>query len=285
MIRVHYGLVLASVFAVTVIQASQFADKVVDYTPGSLPPNLAGYTNASAALGSPSRQTIDPNPNWGGTFAVDPYNAPYLSSQVVSVGARGSLTVGFVYPIQNAPDHPYGIDFIIYGNASFVITNGDYSGGGITDGSLYGGNPGATTVSVSADGYNFYELHASLTPVVDGYFPTDGAGDFTQPVNPDLSEADFAGTTLDGIRHLYAGSAGGTGFDLSWAQTTDGQPANLTEVHYLRVMVQSGHSEIDGFSTVIQVPEPGTIALGCWSGVGILIWRQLRIRGRRADIR
>ena len=41
----------------------------------------------------------------------------------------------------------------------------------------------------------------------------------------DSSDAVFA--TLDGLRAVYAGSAGGTGLDLAWARLADGRSAGL----------------------------------------------------------
>src|SRR5438034_7355902 len=85
-----FPLAAAGVLSVCNLRA-QFADSVVAYNPGS--GFAAGYTNATAALGSPSRQTVDPDPTFGGTYPVDPFSPPYLSTQLVSLGAGGSLTV------------------------------------------------------------------------------------------------------------------------------------------------------------------------------------------------
>jgi len=227
--------VLAGVLMAGNCSAAAFADAVISYNPGtSFSP---GYTNASTALGAPASET-------------DPFDSPYLSSEIVSVGASGSLVVKFNTPIVNDPTHPYGLDFIIYGNSGFDITNGDYSGGGITDGSLYGANPGTTRVSVSQDGVKFYTLNPALAPTVDGLFPADGAGSPALPVNPALQASDFDGKDMAGIHALYQGSAGGSGYDLSWAQDTNGNPVFLTWAKYVRVDVLSGKSEIDAFSEV-----------------------------------
>jgi hypothetical protein len=85
---------------------------------------------------------------------------------------------------------------------------------------------------------------------VDGLFPTDGAGDFHTPVDPTLTPTDFAGLTLDGIRALYYGSGGGTGYDISWAQDDQGKNVVLPEIRYVRVEVLNGRSEVDAFASV-----------------------------------
>lgn len=261
-------------------RAGGFAAGVVDYQPGTGYAtdwaSGAGYTRPETALGAPSRVTHDPDPQFGGEFDVHPFSGPYLRSQLVSIGEGGSLTVRFDQPAVNDPSHPYGVDFQIFGSAAFLIVNGDYTGGGITDGSLFGAaDPGSTRVEVSADGSAFYTLNPSLAPVVDGLFPTDGQGAFHVPVDPALTGADFDGKGLDGIRELYQGSAGGTGFDLGWAQDGAGNPVALPAAEFVRVSVLSGHAEVDGFALV---PEPSSLAL---LGLGLgLLWGR-RGRNRR----
>ena len=234
------SLAIASFLIVPAIVHAQFADSVAAYTPGS--GVSASYTNASRALGAPT--------TFIGYQNSDPFNAPYSSSHLVSVGAGGSLTLQFSTPIVNDSANPFGLDFIIFGNSGFIITNGNYSGGGITDGSLYGSNPGATRVSVSADGVNFYTLNPALAPPVDGYFPADSAGDFLRPVNPALTSANFSGLDLTGIRALYNGSGGGTGYNLAWAQDTNGNFVSLPIARYVRIAVLSGKSEVDAVAKV-----------------------------------
>lgn len=225
---------------------AQYADSVVAYVPGAGVNST--YTNPIAALGAPS--SVTPGP---GSGPVDPFSPAWQSSQLVSVGAGGSLTLHLDFPIQPDRTHPFGCDFLIFGNAGFTITNGDYSGGGITDGSLFGNNTGQTRVSVSADGTNFFTLNPALAPVVDALFPTYGAGEFFLPVNPALVGGDFAGAGLLGIEALYAGSAGGAGYSLSWAQDAGGVPAHLSSVQFIRLDVVSGKAEIDGVAAVAPV--------------------------------
>src|SRR5262245_1135048 len=132
------GLALASVFPV-LTHATDFAESVIAYNPGTgFATDFstgAGYQNALAALGEPSRVTPG---QFGGP--VDPFNPPYLKEQLLSIGTGGSATFAFGTPILNNASNPFGIDFIIFGNSGFVITNGDFTGGGITDGSLFGAN-------------------------------------------------------------------------------------------------------------------------------------------------
>ena len=248
MSKIHLlALALAGTFASFTSQA-QYASSVVSYAAGAgVSP---AYTNPAAALGEPSRVTPG---MYGGP--VDPFDPAYLSGQLVSIGAGGSLTVKFSTPVLNHPKNRFGIDFIIFGNAGFIITNEfdsnfNWIGTPATDGSMLGNNRGSTRVSVSRDGEVFYQLDPAQAPTVDGLFPTDGTGDFHTPVDPTLTQADFAGTTLDGIRALYLGSAGGAGYDISWAQDAAGNPVWLPEVNYVRIEVLSGKSDVDGIAAV-----------------------------------
>ncbi len=239
-------LALAGWLALPHSVSAQFADAVISYVQGS--GVGAGFTDPAAALGEPSRVTPGP---WGGP--VDPFSPAWQGSQLVSIGAGGSLTLHLNFPIQNDPTHPFGCDFILFGNAGFNITNGDYSGGGITDGALLGNNTGQTRVSVSADGTHFFVLNPALARTVDALFPTDGGGDFFRPVNPALVGTDFAGMGLPGIRNLYHGAAGGMGYDLAWALDTNGMPVTIPSAQFIRIDVLSGKAEIDGLAAVAPV--------------------------------
>jgi hypothetical protein len=260
--KIVWGLALAS-FGIQ-IQAAQYADSVVSYSAGT--GGAKGFDNPAAAIGEPSRVTPG---QFGGP--VDPFSPAYLPEQVVSLGAGGSLTIQFNSPVQNSPDHPYGLDFIIFGNSGFQIVNGDFTGGGVTDGSLFGANTGSTSVSVSNDGITFYELTPSLAPVVDGSFPTDGSGNFSKPLDPALKTSSFNGKDMAGIRQLYSGSGGGAAYDISWARNAAGQPANLDSIRFVQVQVISGVAEIDGVSAV---PEPSAAVLLLSGVTGMMLLRR-----------
>jgi len=245
------GLALAGLNVGVQAQSSLWANSVISYNAGT--GYTPGYDNPSAALGEPSRFTPG---QYGGP--VDPFSPPWTSGQLVTVGAGGWLTVQFGAPVRNAAGNPFGLDFMIFNGSGFLITNGNYEGGGITDGTTFGGDA-QTRVSVSQDGVNFYELNPSFAPLVDAGWPTDGSGNFNIPVNPALTGANFAGRDLAGIRALYAGSGGGAGYDIAWARDQNGQSVSLDEINYVRVDVLSGRAKIDGFAAV---PEPATLSLG-----------------------
>ena len=241
-------LTLAGILVSFTLRA-QYASAIISYEPGiGFSP---GFTNRAAALGEPSRSTPG---DFGGP--VDPFDPPYLAGQLVSMGAGGSLTVKFSRPVLNHPQNRFGIDFIIFGNAGFYITNSfdpttfDWIGTLATDGTLFGNNSGTSRVSVSPDGINFFQLDPSRAPGIDGLLPTDGSGDFHTPADPALSQNDFAGLTLEEIRALYYGSAGGAGYDISWARDSNGNKMRLPQINYVRVEVLSGKAEVDGFAAV-----------------------------------
>lgn len=262
---------VAASLALPSIQAANHAAWVIDYQPGTGVPD--SYRASSAVIGAPSRETPG---EFGGP--VDPFSAPWKPEQLLSLGAGGSLTVRFLAPVFDLATNPFGLDFSIFASSAFVITNGDYTGGGITDGSLFGDNPGSTRVSISADGLTFFTLDPSHAPLVDGLFPTDGQGKFEIPIDPGLTGNDFSGLTLDGIRAKYAGSAGGTGYDIAWARQSDGTSVQLDRIEFVRVDVLTGRADIDAFSAV---PEPTTLTL---TTVGTVLLALRRRRAPRADV-
>jgi hypothetical protein len=256
------SLALSGALFVPATTRAQFADTVISYIEGSgVSP---GYNDPTSALGAPT--------TFIGYQNADPFNPPYQSSDIVGIGTGGSLTLQFNTPIQNNPNNPFGLDFIIFGHAGFNITNNNYSGGGITDGSLFTGGTADVSVSVSADGTTFYTLNPLLTPMVDGLFPTDASGNPFLPVNPSLNAADFAGKDLAGIRALYNGSAGGAGFDIAWAIDGNNQGVLLPSIDYIRLDVLN-----DGTPAYIDaitiVPEPTTFALAI-TGAGLFLLRR-----------
>jgi hypothetical protein len=251
MLKVCLSVLALSGVVLTSQAAAFYAARIVGYDPGI--GHAPNFTHPEAALGEPSR--VNPFGE-----ATDPFNPPYGTNQIVSIGAGGSLTVRFHRPILNHPRNLGRLDFAIFGNSGFIITNEfdlstfTWIGTPATDGSLFGQNTGDVRVSVSHDGKRFYTLDSELAPSVDSFPPTDGAGHFGLPLDPRLAAEDFAGATLDGIRSLYNGSGGGASYDISWARDDKGRRVFLPFIRFIRVEVLSGKVEIDGFATVERVP-------------------------------
>ena len=263
------ALALAAALSPLAVRA-QYASSVTSYIAGT--GVTAGYTDPTSALGDPSRVTPG---QFGGP--VDPFDSAYLGSQLVGIGTGGSLTVHFDAPVRDNPANAFGLDFQVFGNSFFVVTNAtdanfNYIGTPKTDGSVFVADGVSTRVSVSKDGQTFFTLTPSLAPVLKNLFPTDGSGSFTVPVNPALKNADFAGLSLDQIRAKYGGSGGGAGFDLAWARDAQGNPVTLDQISYVRIEVLTGTVQIDGLSVV---PEPSTWAL-LGLGLGALAYSRRR---------
>jgi hypothetical protein len=252
---------------------AQYPTTVVEYRSGT--GFSPGYTNATSAIGMPSRDTPG---DFGGP--VNPFSPPYTRDQLVSIGSGGSLTLRWDSPLRNASSNPHGLDFTVFGSTGFMMTNdfdADWNpiGKPATDGSLFNPNSGTQRISVSNDGKTWYVLDPAKSPKVDHYYPTDGSGDFGVPMSASLQPAEFSGKTIDEIRNLYRGSAGGSSFDLAWAIDANGKPVNLTEAFYVRIEVLSGKADIDGLSMVTSVPEPESWALMASAAGGLWCWRRV----------
>ncbi len=226
-----------------------FADQLISYDQGSNA--AAGYTDAATTLGSPERFTGE------GVFpgVVSVFNPPFGTDEIVSIGAGGHLVVRFDTPVTDDPANPFGIDLLIFGNAGFIDV--DYPAG--VAGGLFGDDGG--TIEVSADGVVWFEIpgaHADgLYPTV-GYLdagPYDGRpgavdSDFTRPVDPALTTADFTGLDHSRILAVYAGSGGGAGIDLA--------SAGLAAACCVRITnpgdpVRTPSLEVDAFADVASV--------------------------------
>ncbi|HTD85863.1 MAG TPA: hypothetical protein VK850_04745 [Candidatus Binatia bacterium] len=238
MAKYKYIMVLA--FASVSSVLGNFADRVISYDPGvgyAKSFSGVGYTNSNAALGQPNRDT-----SFG---PVQPFNPPFDLSEIVSMGTNGSITLRMATPVINGN----GADFVLYGNTGFIDV--DYPNGRTDSAaSTFGENPGTTRVWVSADDNVYYLLNPAMAPVVDQLFPTDGAGHFGVPLNPALTRSNFYNVSLQQIRQLYAGSAGGTAYDVAWAEDNAGNPVFLPAIRYVRIEVLTGRAELDGIAGV-----------------------------------
>ena len=248
--------------------ASPFATEVLSYNAGS---NANGsLVDPNSALGSAARMT------GGGNFVsgVTPFNPPFNADQIVSIGTGGHLTLGFDRAITDSPNHRFGIDLILFGNA-FFVDQSFFDGDPSTNGSgVLGPNPsmfasnGVADVYVSADGVDW---RLAATTTVD-LFPTLGYADFdettpsapgqietdfTRAMDPSLGLSDLADLTFAQLIDLYDGSGGGIGVDISGT--------GLDVAHFVRIENNSDFAfNIDAVSVV---PAPGA---GAVLGLGLL---------------
>jgi len=260
--KVRFALALAGSLIIPQISQAQYADTVISYNAGT--GASSSYTsNPNAALGAPAAGN-----------SVTPFAPPYSSSQLVGIGAGGEITLQMSTPIANNPADPYGINFILFANQFFDESGGVVSG-------LYDHNP-SITVQVSTDDSTWYALNPALAPQAGTLFPTDGSGNPLSAVNPALTLGSFMGQNLADIRSLYTGSAGGTGYNLAWAQDANGNSVNLASVDYVQVDVNSGLLYLDAVSEVQTVPEPAVWAfipiVGLLFGLFPRIAKSVRIK-------
>ncbi len=247
--------------------ATSFATEVIAYIPGT---NASGSHRVPlTALGEPSRTT--------GSGNVTPFEAPFLASEIVSIGAGGSLTIRMGGLVEDDSANPFGIDLLIFGNAFFGRTVDGHASGSIFR------EP--ASIAVSQDGLLFVEIPNIFA---DDLFPTNGwqdeagtiATDFGRPVEPSLTAADFAGRDFAGIAALYAGSGGGTGVDLA--------SVGLPWIEFVRVSQPAGDTwsaEIDAFADVVAVPEPATGTLLAAALGALALGRRSRARRRPRALR
>ena len=264
----------------TAAHSQQFASSVAASSNLSTDPL---YSDPKAALGQPTTLAYDGYDTYHDSLPYPAYGSdPDGNNLLVSLGGTGlgSLTVKFDQaPITHSSAHWFSEDFIVFSNQFFIAQDyvtptTDMSQFHLTDGTVFGSLP---TVSVSSDGINF----VTLTPADSLLFPENpykwvgisaqnpsgyDAGqlqDFSKPVNPTLTTADFAGQTVAHAGNdLYNGSAGGTAFSLANTQFAQ------TGIQYIRF---TGSGTVDGVSRVGNAPAPVPEMNSGWLlGAGLL---------------
>ncbi len=235
--------------------ASPFAVEVVSYTPGT--GVTSGFDDSSNALGLPSRNN-GTSVFMGEEFDngdVTPFNGPFRTDQIVSVGDGGELVVRFDHAVVDDPQNPFGLDLIVFGNAFFFDP--------------IDGGPIALDIFEDPAQISVSQFGSSWSPITsvnsDSLFPTRGFLDTTGPFSSDGDQpANFRlpvdpailwqGEDYPGILGLYGDSGGGTGVDI--AET------GLGWIQYVRITSLGGvTTEIDAFSDVKALPEPAELAL------------------------
>ena len=221
--------------------------------------DLKDYNDPYTALGRPTLETTgDLNIGPEISMAVVPVYPAWRSFEVVTIGSGGELVLRFNHPVGNDENNPYGIDFIIFGNARMNLPNlgawgPESNPETFTVGNVFYAELGI--VSVSQDGNDWYEF--STGPYADDFAPTAGYKwddvndvwaeelDPTRPVDPNLTIAGFDGNSVAEIIDAYDGSAGGTGFDIG--------TLGLEWIQYVRIKddpLSPGLPEIDAIADV-----------------------------------
>lgn len=224
-----------------------FASEVVGYSA-----DLDGsgdYNNPQDVLGEPATQNPD------GT-CISMANSAWGSGKITTINEDSYIVVKFDHHVEDDPNNPFGIDFIVFGNSMYAGEGWVTPDTNMEDYHITGGvfaEP--VLVAVSQDGQNWY--HYTDGPYGDTEFPTNAYGwdrtndqwgellDFTKPVDPSIDSANFVDMTVaDVIDTYYNGSAGGTGFDLA--------PSGFHWIQYIKVYGDAGHQggEIDAFADV-----------------------------------
>ncbi len=273
---------------------SDFATEVISYTEGSGVGSdfISGskFNNPECALGRPTIDTT--GDGWyipvDHSVPVVPVYPAFRSYELVTIGNGGQITLKFDHKILDDPANPYGLDFIIFGNAFQIIGGGQSWTNGNPNNVTVGANgfaePGI--VSVSQDGVNWHTF--SDGPYADDFAPTLGriydennpdksigdwnnwwgeATDPTVPLDPSFEFSSFDGKTVAEMAKTYGKSAGGIGFDIS--------DVGLDWIQYVRIEDNpnsNATTEIDAVADVAPiVPEPiSLLILGVGSGVGVI---------------
>jgi len=248
------------------------------------------YDDPTAVLGPPTRWFHDLWAVFSGRESMRrasvveaPFHrdAPEGSPLLLTFPDGCHLIAEFDPPLTNDPAHPFGLDFLVFGNAFYVADRAvsdenslaalRLTGTLFAEPLLVSVSPGYTGApnerEDDPDTWSWYTYESG--PFADTAFPTQAylwdrdAGrwspeptDCTLPVNPALSELWTNGGWLaTDVMKLYGRSAGGTGFDLT--------PSGFPAVRYVRIEGRApdrAGGEVDAITRV----RPLTVGEGLW---------------------
>lgn len=250
------------------IDPSDFADEVIRYTPGTglVTDWVSGlpFTDPNSALGPPTMDTTGDgfDINVAETVPIVPVYQAFRHYEITIIGTGGELILKFDHPVANDSNNPYGIDFIVFGNAiqfpQGLWLNRNPHDMFISDNLLI--EQGLVSVAQDPNGpwvtFDNGPYADDFAPTLGRVYdpnnadPTLGAWNqwWSQPTNPtlpldpSLTTSDLIGKTVAQAALLYGQSAGGTGFDLD--------DVGLDWFQYLKIENLSGSSEIDAIADV-----------------------------------
>lgn len=223
----------------TMLNAVPYANSLIAFSQGVAADT--GYNNPYVVLGAPP---VADSYGWPVSIA----SAPWETTDVVSLGNGGSITIAFDHQVMNnSSDVEYGIDLLVFGN-SFFATDWE------TDGRIIGTYFEPAKIEVSQDGIIFYEI-AGVT--ADTLYPyTASAGDFVHATPAGIA---YMNRQPGNVEIDYLGGCGGAQVDISNAI---GVPQTLEWIMYVRatdIAGDNGIADVVGFADV--VPEPATVSI------------------------
>ncbi len=244
------------------------------------------YNQVSNVLGHPAMGIFTSSPTYGDSGStINPAYPAWSGGRLLSLvgddeeGTPGFVTITFDHDVLDDPNNPFGIDFLVFGNAFGVRDSKEnvqlttdpltvsFTGAGAYENAL---------VEVSQDGETWYAYEDG--PYADSFMPTLGylydpvapdpclfngnlfwgrAARATRPVNPACDFSSFAGLNLVQVCQRYDGSAGGTGFDLAELPL----PRNGNGLKWIRyVRISSVEESNDEGDFGYNVPEVDAVA-------------------------
>lgn len=181
---------------------NDFAIEVIEYNPVGMAYdwlNSQPFNEPNNALGRP---TIDTSgDDWyipeANDTPVNPVYPAFRSTELVFLGEGGSLVLKFNHYVRDDENNPYGIDFIVFGNAKQVIGNGQ--GWTNSDPALLFVEPEGfyepAIVSVSQDGLTWYSF------TNDASFMANDSNFIKLPA--DINDGPFADSFAPTIGRIY----------------------------------------------------------------------------------
>jgi hypothetical protein len=254
--KIRHALAVVALSAATA-HASPWADKVMDYHPGTI---RSDYQVGTASLGKTASST---------GVVVTPFNAPFSSNELTGIGPGGNLILRLGQTA--ATGHGYTLG--VHAGVNLQLAPGT---------TAQAGNPASTfsvrrsDISVSYDNITWVPLQNDVVFNVPTNWYSEGVtapvsqttagtkeADFTKPFTGALG--DFNGLTYAQMLTLLDGSAGGKWFDLT--------NVNLPGVNYVQFTVDTNDVQMY-VDMVVAVPEPAAVTTLLVGAIGIVLARR-----------
>ena len=241
--------ITALIFAVAFGAAAEspYGVEVVDCVTGS---RDLRFNNPNNVLGAPARFVNISAGSWGGVGYSDTYGGVvhpavpaysgglHLSLISPDDEEPGYVVIAFDHDVEDDPDNPFGVDFIVFGNAGCTkstttgmtalddpatcrLTAAGFPEESIVEvaqnpnGPWYGSDKWRTSDGFAPTLGHVYDPANADVNLYSGNQWWGGATDPTYPVDPSIDFSDCAGLTLAQLCQRYNGSAGGAGYDLA----------------------------------------------------------------------